>query len=111
MHNFETDVLVIGGGGGGAMAAYEASKHGVTATLVMKGRPQRCGSTIMAPGAFAGVGDWHVPGDSQDIHFSDTVKGGSYMGEQGLVRIMVEEAPGLIVELERIGALLQRYIV
>ena len=29
MHNFETDVLVIGGGGGGAMAAYEASKHGV----------------------------------------------------------------------------------
>jgi succinate dehydrogenase/fumarate reductase flavoprotein subunit len=108
MHNFETDVLVIGGGGGGAMAAYEASKHGVTATVVMKGRPQRCGSTIMAPGAFAGVGDWHVPGDSRDIHFSDTVKGGSYMGEQGLVRMMVEESPDLIVEMERIGALWQR---
>lgn len=108
MHYFETDVLTIGGGGGGAMAAYEASKHGVGVTLVMKGRPQRCGSTIMAPGAFAGVGDWHVPGDSRDIHFADTVKGGAYMGEQRLVRLMVEETPGLIVEMERIGALWQR---
>jgi succinate dehydrogenase/fumarate reductase flavoprotein subunit len=108
MHNFETDVLVIGGGGGGAMAAYEASKHGVSVTMVLKGRPQRCGSTIMAPGAFAGVGDWHVPGDSRDIHFADTVKGGAYMGEQRLVRLMVEESPELIVEMERIGALWQR---
>ena len=56
MINFETDVLVIGGGGAGAMAAYEASKHGANVTVVLKGRPQRCGSTITAPGAIAGVG-------------------------------------------------------
>jgi succinate dehydrogenase/fumarate reductase flavoprotein subunit len=104
----ETDVLVIGGGGGGAMAAYEASKHGVAVTLVLKGRPQRSGATIMAPGAIAGVGEWRKPGDSRDVHFADTVKGGSYLNEQNLVRIMVEESPALIVELERIGALWQR---
>ncbi len=108
MQNFETDVLIIGGGGGGAMAAYEASKYGVKVTMVLKGTPQRCGNTIMAPGAIAGVGAWHVPQDSRDIHFRDTIKGGSYMGEQTLVRIMVEESPDLIVELERIGALWQR---
>jgi len=108
MHTLETDVLVIGGGGAGAMAAYEASKHGVSVTMALKGRPQRCGSTIMAPGAIAGVGDWHVPGDSRDIHFNDTIKGGSFMGEQTLVRIMVEESPDLILELERIGALWER---
>lgn len=108
MFNIQTDVLVIGGGGGGAMAAYEASKHGVGVTVVLKGRPQRCGSTIMAPGAIAGVGDWHVPRDSRDVHFHDTVKGGSFMAEQSLVRIMVEESPELILELERIGALWQR---
>jgi succinate dehydrogenase/fumarate reductase flavoprotein subunit len=108
MYNVDTDVLVIGGGGGGAMTAYEASKHGVRVTMVLKGRPQRCGSTIMAPGAIAGVGDWHVPGDSRNVHFRDTVKGGSFMGDQSLVRIMVEESPGLILELERIGALWQR---
>ena len=43
------------GGGGGAMAAYEASKHRVRVTMVLKGRPQRCGATIMAPGAIAGI--------------------------------------------------------
>ncbi len=108
MYNYETDVLVIGGGGGGAMAAYEAGKYGVNVTMVLKGRPQRCGSTIMAPGAIAGVGEWHVSGDSRDIHFRDTVKGGAFLNEQRLVRIMVEESPDLIVELERIGALWQR---
>ena len=108
MYNFETDVLVIGGGGGGAMAAYEASKHGAGVMMVLKGRPQRCGSTIMAPGAIAGVGDWRVPGDSPDIHFKDTVKGGAFLGEQGLIRKMVTESPDLIMELERIGALWER---
>ncbi|MCJ7596068.1 MAG: FAD-dependent oxidoreductase [Desulfobacterales bacterium] len=108
MHNFETDVLVIGGGGGGAMAAYEASKHGVRVMMALKGRPNHCGNTMMAPGAIAGVGDWHVPEDSRDLHFQDTILGGSYLGEQNLVRIMVEESPDLIVELERIGALWQR---
>lgn len=90
------------------MAAYEASKHGVNVSMVLKGRPQRCGSTIMAPGAIAGVGEWHVSGDSRDIHFHDTVKGGAFLNEQRLVRIMVEESPDLIVEMERIGAIWQR---
>jgi succinate dehydrogenase/fumarate reductase flavoprotein subunit len=108
MYNFETDVLVIGGGGGGAVAAYEASKHGARVMMVLKGRPQRCGSTIMAPGAIAGVGDWRVPGDSPDLHFGDTVKGGAFLGEQGLIRKLVTESPDLIMELERIGALWER---
>lgn len=108
MFTYETDVLVIGGGGAGAMAAYEASKHGVTVTMVLKGFPQRSGSTIMAPGAIAGAGAWHVEGDSKDVHFADTIKGGSYLNEQRLVRILVEESPQLILELEDIGALWQR---
>lgn len=108
MRSLETDVLIIGGGGAGAMAAYEASKHGVRVAVVLKGLPQRCGNTVLAPGAIAAVGDWHLPEDSRDLHFRDTVKGGSFMNEQRLVRVLVEESPGLILELERIGALWQR---
>jgi succinate dehydrogenase/fumarate reductase flavoprotein subunit len=62
----------------------------------------------MAPGAIAGVGDWRSPGDSPDVHFDDTVKGGSFMNEQRLVRLLVEESPSLIVEMEHVGALWQR---
>jgi succinate dehydrogenase/fumarate reductase flavoprotein subunit len=108
LYHYQTDVLVIGGGGGGAMAAYEASKNGSSVLMVLKGQPQHCGSTIMAPGAIAGVGDWRLEGDSQEAHFRDTIKGGAYLADQGLVRIMVEDAPELIVELERVGALWQR---
>lgn len=108
MQSLMTDVLVVGGGGAGAMAAYEASKHGVAVTMVLKGIPQHCGATIMAPGAIAGVGNWQVPGDSCDTHFRDTVQGGGYLNEQRLVRRLVEEAPDLILELERMGAMWQR---
>lgn len=108
MYNYDTDVLVIGGGGAGTMAAYEASKHGAKVALVLKNSLQRGGSTIMAPGAIAGVGDWKLPDDSKDVHFSDTVKGGSFLNEQQLLRRLVEDSPGLIKELEEIGALWQR---
>lgn len=108
MYTVETDVLIVGGGAAGAMAAYEASKYGVKVTMVLKGRPQRSGNTVMAPGAIAGAGDWRVPGDSKDVHFRDTVEGGAFLNEQKLVRILVEESPDLILEMERIGALWQR---
>lgn len=57
MQRISCDVLVIGGGGAGAMAAYESSKYNVKVVLVSKGKTQRCGCTIMAPGVFAGVGN------------------------------------------------------
>ncbi len=108
MRTHEADVLVIGAGGGGAMAAYEASKHGVSVLVVSKDAPQRGGATIMAPGAIAAAGDWAVPGDGPDMHLADTVRGGSWLSEQGLVRAVVDEAPELVLELERIGAMWQR---
>ena len=108
MRSFETDVLVIGGGGAGAMAAYESSKHGVNVAMVLKGPLSAAAAPSWRRGPSAAVGDWHLPEDSRDIHFRDTVKGGSFMNEQRMVRAMVEESPDLILEMERIGALWQR---
>lgn len=108
MQCFSVDVLVIGGGAAGMMAAYEASKHSVSVALVSKGRLERSGCTVLAPGAIAGAGSWRQPGDSPDIHFRDTVEGGAYLNEQSLVRLLVEHTPALILELEQIGALWQR---
>jgi len=104
----DADVLVIGGGGAGLMAASEASRHGVRVAVVLKGQRERSGATIMAPGAVAGVGSWGRPGDDRDVHFRDTVVGGAFMNEQRLVRLLVDEAPERILELERMGALWER---
>ena len=104
----ESDVLVIGGGGAGAMAALKASESGANVCMAIKGRLNKCGATPMAMGAASGVGSWHTPGDSKQVHFMDTVKGGAYLNEQKLVRILVEEAPERILELERLGAFWER---
>jgi len=97
----ESDVLVIGGGGAGLMAAIKAECNVV---IAVKG----VGATVMAPGGVAGVGSWCKTGDSKDLHFKDTVKGGAYLNEQKLVRILVDEAPDRILELERFGAYWER---
>ena len=108
MEVVESDVLVIGGGGAGAMAALKASDNGSKVCIVVKGGLNKCGSTPMAMGAASAVGPWHSPGDSKEIHFMDTVKGGEYLNRQKLVRILVEEAPERVLELERLGAFWER---
>jgi len=108
MKVIESDVLVIGGGGAGAMAALKASENSANVCIVVKGRLNKCGSTPMSMGAASAVGPWHSPKDSKDIHFMDTVKGGAYLNEQKLVRILVEEAPERVLELERLGAFWER---
>ena len=108
MKVLETDVLVIGGGGAGAMSTLHAHNQGVKVALVVKGKFGRTGGTTCAMGAATAVGPWHEPQDSQQVHFEDTVKGGSYLNEQNLVRILVEESPKRVLELERLGAFWER---
>lgn len=108
MKVIQSDVLVIGGGGAGAMAALKASENKVDVCVAIKGRLNKSGSTPMAMGAASAVGSWHSSEDSKDVHFMDTVKGGAYLNEQKLVRILVEEAPERVLELERLGAFWER---
>lgn len=84
------------------MAAISARNSNVV--MVVKG----VGATCLAPGAIAAVGPWCKEGDSKDLHFKDTVEGGAYLNEQKLVRIVIEEIGGRIVELEKFGAFWER---
>ncbi|SBW09046.1 Succinate dehydrogenase/fumarate reductase, flavoprotein subunit [uncultured delta proteobacterium] len=109
MQRVTCDVLVVGGGGAGLMAAYEASKHNVRVAVVNKGKVQRTGVTIMAPGAIAAVDDrWKHEGDSTDLHIKDTIQGGCYINDQEMVATVAAMAPALVLELERMGAIFQR---
>ena len=109
MQRIACDVLVIGGGGAGLMAAHEASKHAVRVVVVNKGRVQRTGATVMAPGAIAAVDDrWKREGDSRELHVEDTVRGGLFLNDQDKVALMAAMAPDLVLELERMGAIFQR---
>lgn len=103
----ESDVLVIGGGGAGARAAIEAKRHDLRVILADKGLFGRSGCTRLAGGINASVG--HVdPRDSRDLHFKDTVEAGVYLNEQSLCRIMVDEVPRRLFEIESWGAIFDR---
>jgi len=91
------------------MSAYFAAKNNARVIVVNKGRIQRTGATIMAPGAISAVDDrWKQEGDSKTIHFEDTVRGGSFLNDQEMVKSLCEKSPELVLELERMGALFQR---
>ena len=94
-------VLVIGSGGAGARAAIEAEKFGDT-ILISKSIVGKGGCTPMAEGGYNAV---LRTGDSCVLHEEDTFRGGAYLNDPDLVRILVHEAPERFEELIRWGAL------
>jgi fumarate reductase (CoM/CoB) subunit A len=93
-------VLVIGSGGAGVRAAIEASHYGDT-VLISKTIAGKGGCTTMAEGGYNAV---LREQDSCGVHFEDTLKGGAYLNDPELVRILVKEAPLRMGDLIRWGA-------
>jgi len=104
----ETDVAVIGSGGAGLMCALHvaAADPRLTITIVSKGAVGRSGCTRMVQGGFNAVLGAE---DSVDAHFRDTLEGGHYLNDQELAWTLVNDAPGVIHELEeQFGCLFDR---
>ncbi len=80
-----TDVLVIGAGGAGIRAAIEAHNAGAKVLVVSKGDyPAGC-ITAIAMGAISVAIDSK---DSRDSHYEDTLKGGHFLNNPRLVRLL-----------------------
>ena len=93
-------VLVIGSGGAGVRAAIEADRYGDT-VLVSKTIVGKGGCTPMAEGGYNAV---LAEKDSCEGHYEDTMRGGAYLNDPGLVRALVDEAPDRMADLIRWGA-------
>ena len=93
-------VLVIGSGGAGVRAAIEAAPYGDT-VLVSKTIAGKGGCTTMAEGGYNAV---LREEDSCEIHYEDTLRGGAYLNDPELVKILVKESPLRMDDLIRWGA-------
>jgi len=97
--NLKADVLVIGTGGAGLRAAIEAKNMGTNVLVVSKGGfPSGC--TAIAMGAMLCAFDAE---DNPNRHFEDTLKGGDYLNNSNLVRLLVDHARERTADLERYG--------
>jgi succinate dehydrogenase/fumarate reductase flavoprotein subunit len=103
----ETDVLVIGNGGAGLRAAIESHRLGVKTLVVARTILGKAHTTMAEGGYNAALGN-RDPSDSVDSHFHDTVIEGAFLNDQRLVRILVDEAPDRIYDLEDFGAVFDR---
>jgi fumarate reductase (CoM/CoB) subunit A len=104
----ECDVLVVGSGGAGCRAAIEARKSKLDVTIVSKGLTFKSGCTTLAEGGYNAAFGYVDAEDSVDVHFQDTMKGGAYLNDMGLVKILVNEAQDRLIELESYGAIFDR---
>ena len=103
-----SDVLIIGSGGAGSRAAIEVDDAGLKPIIVSKGLSFRSGCTGMAEGGYNAVFKTVDKDDSIEAHINDTLKGGSYLNDEKLVEILVNESPKRLIDLENYGALFDR---
>ena len=103
-----SDVLIIGSGGAGSRAAIEVDDAGLKPLIVSKGLSFRSGCTGMAEGGYNAVFKTVDKDDSIEAHMHDTLKGGSYLNDEKLVEILVNESPKRLIDLENYGALFDR---
>jgi succinate dehydrogenase / fumarate reductase flavoprotein subunit len=97
-----TDVLVIGAGGAGMYAAIEAARHGAQVFLIDRSLIGRGGATVMAQMTVAVALGAETP-DHWSHHLDDTLAAGRGLCSEPLARLLCEEGPECIREMEAWG--------
>ena len=98
----ETDVLVIGSGGAGMYAAIEAARSGARVLLADRSLIGRGGATVMAQMTVAVALGSHTP-DHWTHHLHDTLEAGRGLCDDSLSRLLCEEGPDCIRQMDQWG--------
>src|SRR5712675_3094716 len=101
MH-LETDVLIIGSGGAGMYAAIEAARAGCDVFLADRSLIGRGGATVMAQMTVAVALGSQTP-DHWSHHYDDTLEAGRGLCDERLARLLCEQGPDCIREMDDWG--------
>src|SRR5256712_10386203 len=98
------DAVVVGSGIAGLRAAIEIGRGGGRVAILTKDGPTDS-ATDKAQGGLAAV---LSDDDEISLHYQDTIQAGDGLCHEGAVRVLVEEGPGLALELIEWGARFDR---
>ncbi len=98
----ETDVLIIGSGGAGMYAAITAARAGASVMLADRSLIGRGGATVMAQMTVAAALGSETP-DHWSHHYDDTLAAGRGLCDERLARLLCEEGPECIREMDAWG--------
>ena len=103
-------LLIVGGGLAGLRAAIEALAMGVDVAVVSLVHPVRSHSGAAQGGINASLGNHpEAAQDSWESHAFDTVKGSDYLGDQDAIRVLCQDAPARVYEMEHWGTPFSRF--
>ncbi|HET6879746.1 MAG TPA: succinate dehydrogenase flavoprotein subunit [Pirellulales bacterium] len=103
-------VLIVGGGLAGLAAAMKLSELGVDVDL-MSLTPVKRSHSVCAQGGINTVNSTtRQQGDSEWLHFDDTVYGGDFLQHQPPVKEMTEWGPKIIDLMDRLGVPFNRTV-
>src|SRR5574341_1591891 len=94
--------IVVGGGLAGLMTVIKICEAGFPVDLFSVVPVKRSHSVCAQGGINASV-NIKGEGDSPQVHFYETVKGGDFLANQTLAKGMCEAAPGIVYLLDRMG--------
>ena len=101
--HLDTGVLVIGAGGAGMYAAIEAARGGASVVLADRSLIGRGGATVMAMMTVAVALGEETPDDTA-FHLADTLAAGRGLCDERLARLLCEDGPACIRQLDAWGA-------
>ena len=94
--------VVVGGGLAGLMTVIKIAEAGYDCDVFSFVACRRSHS-VCAQGGINGAVNTKGEGDSPEIHFIDSVKGGDFLAEQPPIKAMCYAAPSVIYLLDRMG--------
>lgn len=100
-------VVVIGGGLAALMAVVKMAEKGQKVDIYSL-VPVKRSHSVCAQGGVNAALDTKGEGDSTWEHFDDTIYGGDFLAHQTPVKGLVENAPGIIYYMDRIGVMFSR---
>src|SRR5438046_4784625 len=98
----QTDVLIIGAGGAGMYAALAAARAGASVLLADRSLIGRGGATVMAQMTVA-VALGCETADHWTHHLDDTLAAGRGLCDERLARLLCEQGPECIREMDSWG--------
>ncbi len=99
--------IVVGGGLAGLMNVIKLAEAGYQVD-VFSVVPVKRSHSVCAQGGINGAVNTKGEGDSPDIHFYDTVKGGDFLAHQAFCKDMCYTAPAIIYLMDRMGVTFNR---
>lgn len=100
-------VVVVGGGLAGLMSTLKITEKQIPVDLISL-VPVKRSHSVCAQGGVNAALDTKGQHDTVDQHFYDTIYGGDFLANQTPVKGMVENAPGLIYAMDRMGVMFTR---